>query len=937
MTNQTNSVTVVFNSDKDIPSILEKFGNVIDKTQSPSINISGLIVRRVLFTNQMLNLCEIRKVRPLINIWLNHDEFNVLKRQFMHIIPSISFGSITDMSTFNSHKKIDGISVKIVNNRKEIFVIKQKARILLSMDCLEKYFIIDQNYHFFLLLKKPARCFEEFDGKYLRRCFVYTEEVTSIDLADTSVICLTDPSSYQTLMKFLIDKMQLQCFHSVSPIKIQDKAANTDFKLLGDNNFLAHYALEMVLSLGYNIKDRLTTALMTKIKQSAFESRKEQYPEHRFYRQMIAIYHIARKNRFFNFEIEFDKIEPQWIPPKQPSYDYVPRIFLTPYGQYPRPLKQLRGNRVLRQHDEFGPATEHFCRVTLRDCDMNLIQSDLIQSWRQQLQNILNNQGLIIGRSPFHFLLFSNSQLRDASFYFYHKYKYTVDHILQWMGNFNHEKAIGTRIARMAQCFTSTTHGINLQSKQLIPIPDLFDAKNRCFTDGCGKISSLLLRKRLPCVIQIRCGGLKGTLVESPDLQGDVIHYRPSQLKFESNHLVIELMNYSKPKSISFNRQVITLLEHMGIPTSMFIEFQNRFHKKLSMGLISQNHRCLTFCRKRLQQLLEKTHIPISMSDGRMLYGIVDETYTLEYGEVFIQITDEKSDHNKKYRIICETNVIVRRMPCHHPGDIRVLRAVDKPCLHHYVDCIVFPVKGPRPHSTEMAGGDYDGDEYWTCWSSELIQQIPQMNEPAEYAAPEKTLFEGEHTKSKQVEFILDILMNRCNIGILSRRHLAICALKSPDNSKALKIAQFISDTLDFPKTGVNSITEEILQQYNVHEYPGFMKNKTKETVRCDKALNHLFHEVEDLHSYHSSCTEIIRKPIIDPDFLIVEFEKYIKQAERDYANYCNKMWTIINTYGLNDETEVITRCHFNIPEESSNNEDAETAGQDFRALRAET
>jgi RNA-dependent RNA polymerase len=179
---------------------------------------------------------------------------------------------------------------------------------------------------------------------------------------------------------------------------------------------------------------------------------------------MIAIYHIAKKNRFFNIEKEFFKIKPQWLPPMQLSYDYIPRIFLTPYGQYPRPLKPLRANRVLRQSDQFGSAMKHFCRVILRDCDMGSIQNDLIKSWRQKLRNILIVEGLSIGQCKFHFLLFSNSQLRDGSLCFYHQYKQnTVNHIHQWMGEFNHEKSVGTRIARMAQCFTSTTHGINVR------------------------------------------------------------------------------------------------------------------------------------------------------------------------------------------------------------------------------------------------------------------------------------------------------------------------------------------------------------------------------------------------------------------------------------------------------------------------------------------
>jgi hypothetical protein len=40
--------------------------------------------------------------------------------------------------------------------------------------------------------------------------------------------------------------------------------------------------------------------------------------------------------------------------------------------------------------------------------------------------------------------------------------------------------------------------------------------------------------------------------------------------------------------------------------------------------------------------------------------------------------------------------VVVAKNPCVHPGDVRVLMAVDEPSLHHMVNCLVFPQNGDR-------------------------------------------------------------------------------------------------------------------------------------------------------------------------------------------------------------------------------------------------
>ncbi len=68
----------------------------------------------------------------------------------------------------------------------------------------------------------------------------------------------------------------------------------------------------------------------------------------------------------------------------------------------------------------------------------------------------------------------------------------------------------------------------------------------------------------------------------------------------------------------------------------------------------------------------------------------------------------------------------------------RVLKVVDVPELDHLVDTIVFPIKGKRPHSTEIAGSDLDGDCYFVSWDEDLIPSkvVPPYDYPAAPSPP---------------------------------------------------------------------------------------------------------------------------------------------------------------------------------------------------------
>lgn len=78
--------------------------------------------------------------------------------------------------------------------------------------------------------------------------------------------------------------------------------------------------------------------------------------------------------------------------------------------------------------------------------------------------------------------------------------------------------------------------------------------------------------------------------------------------------------------------------------------------------------------------------------------------------------------------------VLVAKMPCLYPGDVRKYTAVNVPELKRCIrDCIVFPIKGPRPHPNEMSGSDLDGDKYWVGLRIKLFIRFRIIDQDLNY------------------------------------------------------------------------------------------------------------------------------------------------------------------------------------------------------------
>jgi hypothetical protein len=281
----------------------------------------------------------------------------------------------------------------------------------------------------------------------------------------------------------------------------------------------------------------------------------------------------------------------------------------------------------------------------------------------------------------------------------------------------------------------------------------------------------------VPSAFQVRLQGCKGVLVVNPQLaaaapsadddaaawpRGAHVRLRKSMVKYFAPHQSqLEVLSWAAPERGLLTRQIVAVLSFLGIRDETLLAKLRDYCGDLDAAATSAaaaarlgwfgvasappiasvaaaEFASLDQLRRMLQcgisaaepfaaavlgaldrsarlDLLRSTTFVVERS--RHALGVVDETGSLNYGEVFFQFT--ASDNGA--RLALAQRVFVTKTPCMHQGDVRVLQAVDVPALHHIVDCVVFPQRGPRPHPSEIGGSDLDGDMYLICWDRDLI------------------------------------------------------------------------------------------------------------------------------------------------------------------------------------------------------------------------
>ena len=453
--------------------------------------------------------------------------------------------------------------------------------------------------------------------------------------------------------------------------------------------------------------------------------------------------------------------------PTESTLDYqhglfdIRRVKITPTRVYFSGPKPHESNRVLR---EYAKHINNFIIVSFVDENLKTLSCNDLSPRSSvnrktkvydRIYSVLSD-GVVIGKKKFEFLAYSASQLKSTSTWMFAPIDgVKAADIRSWMGDFGSIKNVAKYAARLGQSFGSSKETLTVEADdvELIPDVEIFSSGKRyVFSDGIGKISSdfaeLVARKCdiegvSPSAFQIRYGGYKGVVAKDPN-SSKKLSLRSSMRKFHSDHTKLDVLAWTKEQPCYLNRQMITLLSTLGVSDSVFekkhkevvdtLDFvlidpmkilclmPPREHTKFLKDLVSCGIKpsepflsmMLHYIREsKLVELRTKTRILIPK--GRSMMGCMDETNTLEYGQVFVRCS-----YSTNLSLTSESS----------PTQDPTLTLDSKPPYNIIGD--------------ECSGSDLDGDLYFVSWDPELIP--PNTYEPMDYTAEEPQALDHEVT-----------------------------------------------------------------------------------------------------------------------------------------------------------------------------------------------
>lgn len=748
-------------------------------------------------------------------------------------------------------------------------------------------------------------------------------------------------------------------------------------------SFPVRYQLEACLSNGYIKESSVTRDFLEKLK--AIDSQRAIH---------ILEKVVDKQHVYFNpmdvFSIHSNIRSQRSIPQHcvmQQSVNITPTMM-----HVASPVMEI-SNRITRQ---YLADAERFIRVKFSDEKGEGALRNMSGGRADALFNRVSramSNGIVVAGRYYEFLAFGNSQFREHGAYFYAPTSTKSAHDIRvTLGQFDHIRTVAKYGARLGQCF-STTRAMQT-TVTVRKIPDI-EHNSYTFTDGVGKLSLFLaqmaaqdlgLQKAFddpPSLYQFRLGGCKGVLALDPTITKNEVHIRPSQHKFDAVYTGLEIIRCSSLATPFFNRQIITILSDLGVPNHVFVRKQQEMVNAYELAMtdktealkcllkhIDMNQTTLTMAGMVLDGFLDsrepfmmsllnlwrastikelKKKARIAIDEGAFVLGCVDESGSLQghrdepqsrlgatreeklqtLPEIFIQV----DDINKKgYYKVIEGICVLARNPSLHPGDIRVVRAVNVPALHHHKNTVVLPQIGDRDLASMCSGGDLDGDDYMVLWDQDLVPKT--INVPPMDFTPEKPVEQANPIDITDVSDFFVTYMKNDSLGQIAHAHLAQADQqpKGVNSYTCLELAKLHSQAVDYSKSGIPAIMDPTLRP---KKWPHFMEKR-------HKSPNQIYKSKNILGMLYDQVTLVDFNPVWEDNFdqrILDAFDlqkPLLKEATEIKASYDDDLKRLMAKHGVETEFEAFSVFVLEHNEETRDYKFAEEFGRTVTVLKAQ-
>ena len=636
-------------------------------------------------------------------------------------------------------------------------------------------------------------------------------------------------------------------------------------------------------------------------------------------------------------QYESEGLEEVLKPSKNEILMRVQRCVITPTYILFTPYVLEEGNRILRENVK----SINYSMLCGFKMD-SLEEARWNNKFLMEYIKFILSKGFQIGEKTFSFFNYSQSQFRNMSCWLLTN---PVE-VLAKIGDFSNIKQLSKYAARISQTLTTTIKTIPIQKDSIKDYIEDVKTKDGIYTfsDGVGKISYNLAKQiseklklnYVPSCFQGRFLGCKGVWTTMWDDDTGQIYCRNSQIKFkvekkENNYF--ELCDYSRYIQSYLNRQIILLLNCLGISKKTFVNklytYQNKLNdSKFVLSLVhypewnkmlqKMNSCGINKTNDRLIKAIIDSNLDILYNDikkkariyieqSAYVIGIMDEYDILEYGQAYLHIKRDNLD------LILDKDCTVAKCPCLHPGDIRVLtfkkyREGDESTkkyevFNRYENVIIFPSKGKRPHPDECSGSDLDGDNYFIFYDDDLVPDPEKLFEPMSYLVEKK-----EETKSTKFT-INDVIQyfaeytNLNNLGLIGDAHLAISDKYSARNRISLNLAKKFSKAVDAPKTGDKVLLNE---EETPQKFPHFMGKTQDKSYHSNSVLGKLYDIANNM-----VIQRVKRKghnlEFYDKDMKLNNWENYAFLAIIYYRDYFNDFVNLLKKNEISGESVLLT------------------------------